>query len=152
MHARFQCYIKQVILNAQCLSEAIKNAGYNIITKGTDNHLILIDLHKQNIHGQEAEISLERSGIICNKNCIPFDRKTPLFASGIRLGTAACTSRGFQEKEFFLVGNFITTILKNLTRNTKPHIEILISKKITLLCEKFPLYKKIKTINRKEKS
>ena len=140
MQPKFQQYIKQVILNSQCLTKVIKNRGYTILTDGTDNHLLVVDLRQQNINGKDAEISLEKSGIICNKNCVPFDHKTPFLTSGIRLGTASCTSRGFREKEFFLIGHLIATILDNLNTQDTLDVETLVSKKVAHICKSFPTH------------
>ena len=99
LHPSFKKYIKQVIINAQVLAHTLQSRGYNVLTGGTDNHLILVDLRNKGITGKDAEKVLELCGITCNKNCIPFDTEKPFVTSGIRLGTPAATSRGFKDAE-----------------------------------------------------
>ena len=107
----FKVYIKNVVLNAQCLSNTLIDRGYDVISGGTDNHIVLLSLKKQNITGANAEIALENAGLTCNKNGIPFDPLPPTITSGIRFGSAAATTRGFSSKEFALIGNFIADVL-----------------------------------------
>jgi glycine hydroxymethyltransferase len=138
----FKNYINQVLLNANTLASELLNRGYNVITGGTDTHLLLVDLRKQKITGKLAEESLEKVGLTCNKNGIPFDDAKPFITSGIRLGTAATTTRGFKEDEFTLIANLIADILDDLAKNTEVNI---LTKNATLekvlsLCKKFPIY------------
>ena len=138
----FKNYINQVLLNANTLASELLNRGYNVITGGTDTHLLLVDLRKQGITGKLAEESLEKVGLTCNKNGIPFDDAKPFITSGIRLGTAAATTRGFKEDEFTLTASLIADILDDLAKNTEVNV---LTKNATLekvlsLCKKFPIY------------
>ncbi|WP_236870512.1 serine hydroxymethyltransferase [Candidatus Bandiella numerosa] len=138
----FKNYIKQVLLNANMLASELLNRGYNVITGGTDTHLLLLDLRKQKITGKLAEESLGKVGLTCNKNGIPFDDAKPFITSGIRLGTAATTTRGFKEDEFTLIANLIADILDDLAKNTE--VDVLTKnttlEKVLSLCKKFPIY------------
>ena len=109
----FLNYIVQVKKNASVMSREFINRGYNIITDGTDNHLMLIDLRNKNINGKEAEAVLGKAEITVNKNMVPFDDKSPFVTSGIRVGTAAITTRGLIESDMKLVVRFIDEALKN---------------------------------------
>lgn len=110
----FTDYARQIIANCQALCEALQQEGLRIVTGGTDNHLILADVKSSyGITGKKAEALLDEINITCNKNTIPFDQEKPFVTSGIRLGTAAMTTRGFQEEEFRQVARWITTVLKN---------------------------------------
>lgn len=110
----FTDYARQIIANCQALCEALQQEGLRIVTGGTDNHLILADVKSSyGITGKKAEALLDEINITCNKNTIPFDQEKPFVTSGIRLGTAAMTTRGFQEEEFHQVARWITTVLKN---------------------------------------
>ncbi len=97
MQPNFTTYCRQIVKNAQTLAETLLNLGYEIVSGGTDTHLILVDLTKKGISGKKAEISLEASGITTNKNMVPFDERSPMITSGIRIGTPALTSRGMKE-------------------------------------------------------
>ena len=138
----FYDYIKQVLVNARVLAEELMNRGYNVVTGGTDTHLILVNLRKQNITGKIAEESLEKVGLTCNKNGIPFDDAKPFITSGIRLGTPAATTRGFKEEEFRIVANLIADVLDELANNGKVSLqnEQIYLKKTMDLCVKFPIY------------
>jgi glycine hydroxymethyltransferase len=136
----FSEYIKQVISNAQSLAHTLQSRGYNVLTGGTDNHLLLVDLRNKGITGKEAEKVLERSGITCNKNCIPFDSEKPFITSGIRLGTPAASSRGFKESEFALVGNLIADTLDRADGNNTEEVQAVVLSKITELCRQHPIY------------
>jgi len=111
----FKKYARQIILNAQTLAKTLKANGFNLVTGGTDNHLILIDLRNFNLNGKEAEKLLEKIGIYVNRNAIPFDPNPPFRPSGLRLGTPALTTRGMKEKEMKIVGQLIADIIKNPT-------------------------------------
>jgi glycine hydroxymethyltransferase len=138
----FKNYINQVLLNANALASELLNRGYNVITGGTDTHLLLVDLRKQKITGKLAEESLEKVGLTCNKNGIPFDDAKPFITSGIRLGTAATTTRGFKEDEFTLIANLIADILDDLAKNTEVNelTKNATLEKVLSLCKKFPIY------------
>ena len=142
LESSFNDYIQQVLLNAKVLAEELINRGYNVITGGTDTHLILVDLRKQNITGKLAEESLEKVGLTCNKNGIPFDDAKPFITSGIRLGTPAATTRGFKEDEFKLIANLIADVLDELASNENINLENeqIYLKKVKDLCIKFPIY------------
>ena len=137
----FQEYINQVIKNAQILSDVLLKKGYNILTGGTDTHLLLVDLRDKKITGKLAEESLEKVGLICNKNSVPFDNEKPYITSGIRLGTPSATTRGFKEPEFIIIANLIVTILDNLSSNSKykTQIEKHVLHEVLTLCKKFPI-------------
>ena len=110
----FKLYIKQVKSNMQSLIEALKEEGFRIVSGGSDNHLCLVDLKSNcSLNGLEAETLLNKVGIVCNKNTIPFDQEKAKYCSGIRLGSPAMTTRGFKEKEFYQIGIYISQILKN---------------------------------------
>ncbi|EEC02112.1 glycine/serine hydroxymethyltransferase, putative, partial [Ixodes scapularis] len=117
LQPEYKSYIQQVISNAKALASSLQERGYDILTGGTDNHIVLVDLRKDGITGKLAANSLDRAGITCNKNAIPFDEASPFITSGIRLGTPACTTRGFKEKDFVLVGHMVADILDGLKNN-----------------------------------
>ena len=137
----FKVYIKNVVSNAQCLSNTLINRGYEVISGGTDNHIVLLSLKKQNITGANAEIALENAGLTCNKNGIPFDPLPPTITSGIRFGSAAATTRGFSSKEFALIGNFIADVLDAFDNGeSNQECEKFVFKNVKKLCSKFPIY------------
>lgn len=141
LHPEYKSYIKQVISNAKALASSLQERGYDILTGGTDNHIVLVDLRKDGITGKLAANSLDKAGITCNKNAIPFDETSPFITSGIRLGTPACTTRGFKEKDFVLVGHLIADILdglKNNEDNNKAEQKVL--SEVTKLIKLFPFY------------
>jgi glycine hydroxymethyltransferase len=141
----FKNYSKQVIDNAKILSTTLIERGLNIVTGGTDSHLLLVDLRPKQLTGKLAEESLERAGLTCNKNAIPFDPEKPFITSGIRLGTPAGTTRGFKEEEFKLIGNLIGDVLDSLTNNKEDNstTEKNILQQVQILCKKFPIYNDI---------
>lgn len=130
----FALYQKQVIVNAQALSQQLINEGFNLVSGGTDNHLILVDLRSKGITGKEAEHLLDEVGITVNKNTIPFDPQSPFVTSGIRIGTPAVTTRGFDEGDMKEVGNIISYIIEN------PNNKIEAENKVKSLVDKYPLY------------
>jgi glycine hydroxymethyltransferase len=137
----FKIYTQNIIINAQCLSETLIERGYNIVSGGTDNHIVLLSLKDKKITGASAEIALENSGLTCNKNGIPFDPLPPTITSGIRFGSAAATTRGFKTNEFKMIGNFISDVLDKFNNNTSSlEQEKIISEKVKNLCKKFPIY------------
>ncbi len=138
LEPEFKSYQQQVVANAKKLAEVLSSEGFRLVSGGTDNHLLLVDLTPLGITGAEAEEVLSRAGITVNKNAIPFDPKPPKITSGIRIGTPAVTTRGFKEREMELVGEWISAVLKN------PKDEGLISEvraKVKRLCEEFPVYR-----------
>ena len=137
----FKIYTKNVVLNAQCLSNTLIERGYKIVSGGTDNHIVLLSLQDKNITGASAEVALENSGLTCNKNGVPFDPLPPTITSGIRFGSAAATTRGFKTNEFKMVGNFIADVLDHFDNNiSNSEQEKIISDKVKILCDKFPIY------------
>ncbi|MBU3733631.1 MAG: serine hydroxymethyltransferase [Candidatus Fonsibacter sp.] len=137
----FKSYAKSVVENARALSETLKNLGYTIFSGGTDTHLILIDLRPFKLTGKDASDSLGRANITCNKNGIPYDDQKPWITSGIRLGTPACTTRGFSTNEFKTVGVLIDQVLKGLISNNSSQVEKEVQGKVKSLCAAFPIYK-----------
>ena len=130
-------YCEQIVKNAQILAETLLNLGYDIVSGGTDTHLVLIDLTKKGISGKKAEIALEEAGITTNKNMVPFDERSPMVTSGIRIGTPAVTTRGFQENEMLQVANLIDNVIQNIQdetiiKNTR--------NSVSELCAQFPIY------------
>lgn len=119
----FNSYIKQVLDNASALASRLNKNGYNTLTNGTSNHMVILDLRKDGISGRDAANSLDRAGITCNKNNIPFDEASPFITSGLRLGSPACTTRGFKESEFELVADMISEVLDNLKNNHDDNTE-----------------------------
>ncbi|MFN7400951.1 MAG: serine hydroxymethyltransferase, partial [Alphaproteobacteria bacterium] len=117
LQPEFKTYGQAVVDNARVLADALKKAGLNIVSGGTDNHLVLVDLRPKNVTGKAAEASLERAGLTCNKNAIPFDPASPFVTSGIRLGTPAGTTRGFGKSEFAQIGALIGEVLDGLSKN-----------------------------------
>ena len=142
LHPSFKNYIKSVLDNAKILSEILKNNGFKIFSGGTDTHLMLVDLRPFNVTGKDAETSLGKANITCNKNGIPFDTQKPTITSGIRLGTQAATTRGFGLNEFKKVGNLITKVIEGLSKNPNDNskIESEVKKEVILLCSNFRIY------------
>lgn len=132
----FKSYSKDIINNARALCAVLMERGLEVITKGTDSHLVLVDLRPFGITGASAEEKLERAGLTCNKNGIPFDPLPPTQTSGIRLGTPAGTSRGFGINEFQQIGHWIADVLEN----DDPLLEVKIRQKVEALCHLFPIY------------
>ena len=131
-------YILQVKKNAKAMSKAFLNKGYNVISKGTDNHLMLIDLRNKNLTGKIAEEILDSSDITINKNMVPFDTQSPFITSGMRIGTAAVTTRGMNEKDMKKIVNYIDVVLSNIeNKNTIKEIK----SEINNWTSKFPLHK-----------
>jgi glycine hydroxymethyltransferase len=139
----FTDYIKQVVANAKALAEVMVERGCDIVTGGTDTHLMLVDLRPKGLKGNAADAALERAGITCNKNGIPFDTEKPMVTSGIRLGTPAATSRGFGEEEFRKVGHLISDVLDGLVAMPEgnPEVEARVKAEVQELCKRFPLYR-----------
>ena len=138
----FKIYTKNVVANAKILSETLKNCGIEIFSGGTDTHLVLLDLRPFGLTGKEAEISLGKANLTCNKNGIPYDEQKPWITSGIRLGTPACTTRGLGPTEFKLIGEYISEVLVGLKKNKEDNsaIEKKVQEKVKDLCAKFPIY------------
>jgi glycine hydroxymethyltransferase len=137
LQPEYRTYAEQIIKNAHALAAALVKHGYNIISGGTDNHLMLVDLRNKNLTGKETQETLDLAGITVNKNAVPFDDKSPLITSGIRIGTPAVTTRGLKEPEMEIIADFIDKVLINRT-NEKVLKQV--SEDVKALCAKFPLY------------
>ncbi len=136
----FKVYAAQVVKNAKVLGDVLKQRGLDLVSGGTDTHLLLVDLRPKGLTGDVVAQKLEEAHITCNKNAIPFDPQPPKITSGIRVGTPAGTTRGFKEKEFTLIGNWIGDIIDALAAgNAEKTIEE-IRQKVLTLCGKFPIY------------
>jgi glycine hydroxymethyltransferase len=143
LHPSFRIYAKNVVENAKALAETLRSAGLDIVSGGTDTHLMLVDLRKKGLTGKVAEAALERARITCNKNGIPFDPEKPTVTSGIRLGTPAGTTRGFGIGEFRQVGEMIAEVLEALSRNkadAAPAAEASVRDQAKRLADRFPIY------------
>ena len=142
LQPEFKTYIQQVKKNASILGEVLKSNGIDIVTGGTDSHMVLVDLRSKNVTGKDAEESLERAGMTCNKNGVANDPNPPTITSGIRLGSPAATTRGFKEEEFKFIGEKISTIINNLSVSNSDisMLESSINKEVQDLCSKYPIY------------
>lgn len=141
----FKVYAQNVLDNARVLANTLKNGGLDIVSGGTDCHLVLIDLRPKKLTGKDAELSLEHAGITCNKNAIPFDPQKPMVTSGLRVGSPAATTRGFGKAEFELVGEYMVAVLDGLAKNgagNNGEIEKAVYAEVRKLCDKFPIYPK----------
>ncbi len=138
----FRVYSEAVVANAQALAARLVQRGLAIVSGGTDNHLMLVDLRPMGLTGKDAEAALERSGITCNKNAIPFDPQKPAITSGLRLGAPAATTRGFGVAEFEQVGDLIGDVLAELAKNPDGNraAEAAAAAKVKALCDRFPIY------------
>lgn len=131
----FKQYQKQVVLNAKALADALMDRGFNLVSGGTDNHLMLVDLRSKNTTGKLAEKMLDEVGITCNKNAIPFDPEKPFVTSGIRLGTPATTSRGFKEEDMVEIAEIMDLVFKDFDKNKNEATE-----RVKSLTDKYPIY------------
>ena len=141
----FKVYTQKIIENASTLSDTLLSRGFDIVSNGTDTHLVLLDLRSKGITGKDAELALENAGITCNKNSIPFDPEKPTITSGLRLGTPAATSRGFGSKEFTQIGLWIAEVLDNLLSNASSEDKVnnkqrAVKEEVNKLCRYFPIY------------
>ncbi|HQT60727.1 MAG TPA: serine hydroxymethyltransferase [Acidiphilium sp.] len=144
LRPEFRAYQKALAENARVLSETLVEGGLDIVTGGTDCHLVLVDLRPKNVTGKAAEATLERAHMTANKNAIPFDPAKPAVTSGIRLGTPAATTRGFGTEEFRMVGRFIVEVLDGLSASndgTNDAVEAAVGAKVLDLCARFPIYR-----------
>ena len=137
MEPAFVEYQKQIVANARRLAESLKTAGFRLVSGGTDNHLMLVDVFSKGLTGKVAEAALGKAGITVNKNAIPFDQNPPMIASGVRIGTPAVTSRGMREPEMDLMAELIATVLASPEDDT---VAASVRDKVESLCRKFPLY------------
>jgi glycine hydroxymethyltransferase len=139
----FKLYARQVVENAKALAGSIVEGGFDLASKGTDNHLMLVDLRPKNLTGKAAEAALGRAHITCNKNGVPFDTASPMVTSGIRLGSPAATSRGFGIAEFKKVGELIVETLEGLSKNGdegNSAVEAKVREEVKSLTQRFPIY------------
>jgi glycine hydroxymethyltransferase len=138
----FKLYAQQVVDNAKVLAAVLLENGFDIVSGGTDTHLMLVDLRPKKLTGRDAEASLDLAGITCNKNGVPFDPEKPMVTSGIRLGTPAATTRGFATEEFRQVGELITRVLDGLAASPEDNsaIEQEVRSEVVALCQRFPVY------------
>ncbi|MCB9068538.1 MAG: serine hydroxymethyltransferase [Calditrichae bacterium] len=137
LQPEFKAYAKQVIKNAQALASALVENGYKIVSGGTENHVMLVDLTESGVTGRDAEDALHEAGITVNKNMVPFDSRSPFVTSGIRLGAAALTTRGFTEDEMKRIAQMIDRVLKNVGNET---VYAQVRGEIAEMCKGFPLY------------
>ncbi len=142
LRPEFKLYARAVLENARALAAVMIERGCAIVSGGTDNHLMLVDLRPKGVKGNAAEQSLERASITCNKNGVPFDPEKPAVTSGIRLGTPACTTRGFGVAEFQAVGHLVSDVLDGLARDDEDNAaaEAKVRAQVQELCERFPIY------------
>ncbi|MBU4493295.1 MAG: serine hydroxymethyltransferase [Nanoarchaeota archaeon] len=137
----FKDYIEQVLKNAKALAEGLIDNGFKLISDGTDNHLMLIDLTNKGVAGKQAETALDEAGITCNKNMVPFDTRSPFDPSGIRIGTPAITTRGFKEDDMKIIADLMNKVIENIN---KKNVRENVRQDILNLCKKYPLYSEIK--------
>jgi len=133
----FKTYQQQVLLNAKKMCDVLMSRGYDIVSGGTDNHLLLVDLINKNSTGKEADAALSKANITVNKNSVPNDPRSPFVTSGLRLGTPAATTRGFKQNEIELLSNWVADILDNI--NDEATI-VRVKAQVLLLCREFPVY------------
>ncbi len=139
----FKVYAKNVVENARALAASLEENGLRIVSGGTDNHSMLVDLSAKNVTGKDTEKGLDRAWLTCNKNGIPFDTRSPFVTSGIRLGSPAATTRGFGPEEFRIVGKLITEVVEGLAKNGPEgdaQIEESVRTRVSELCDAFPVY------------
>ncbi|WCT78403.1 serine hydroxymethyltransferase [Novosphingobium humi] len=142
----FKAYAAQIKANAKALAASLQAEGLGIVSGGTDNHLMLVDLRPYGAKGKHAEKALDRASITCNKNSIPFDDEKPLLTSGIRLGTPAGTTRGFREEEFTQIGKWIAQVVDGLRKNGPEgdaQVEARVAAEVAEMCARFPIYPKL---------
>jgi glycine hydroxymethyltransferase len=143
LRPEFKTYARDVVDNARALASRLVEGGVDIVSGGTDSHIVLVDLRPKGLTGKAAEASLERAGMTCNKNGIPFDPEKPMVTSGVRLGTPAATTRGFGVAEFTLVGELISEVLDGLAATNSGDnaaVEAKVRGRIHELCSRFPIY------------
>jgi glycine hydroxymethyltransferase len=141
LQPEFKDYARQVVINAKALASALVEAGYAVVSGGTDTHLALIDLRPKGVKGNAAELSLEAAGMTCNKNGVPFDPEKPTVTSGVRVGSPACTTRGFGAAEFREVGQLMAEVLDTLATNgDKEACEASVRNRVRALTARFPIY------------
>ncbi len=139
----FKQYAQDIVDNARAMADALIAGGLDIVSGGTDSHMVLVDLRPKSVTGRDAEVALENAGLTCNKNAIPFDPEKPMVTSGIRLGTPAGTTRGFGREEFTKIGALICEVVEGLSQNgveNNQEIEQKVRAEVEKLCEAFPIY------------
>ena len=145
LRPEFRAYAKQVVANAKALGETLREQGLDLVTGGTDNHLVLVDLRPKRVTGKAAEAALNNAHLTCNKNAIPFDPEKAMVTSGVRLGSPAATTRGFGEAEFRLVGQMIGEVIDGLSRanaaDGNSAVEAAVKARVQDLCRRFPIYR-----------
>jgi glycine hydroxymethyltransferase len=144
LRPEFKTYARNIVENARALAETLKSEGLDIVSGGTDNHLMLVDLRPKKATGKLAEKALDRASITCNKNAIPYDPEKPFVTSGVRLGTPAGTTRGFGVAEFQEIGRLIVEVIDGVagknSEDGNPAVEAAVAKKVEALCQRFPIY------------
>ena len=143
LRPEFKIYAQNIVTNARALADSLRAEGLDIVSGGTDNHLMMVDLRPKQAKGKHAEKALDRASITCNKNAIPFDPEKPFVTSGIRLGTPAGTTRGFGPGEFREIGGMIAEVVEGLRKNGEEgdgQIEASVRTRVEALCERFPIY------------
>jgi glycine hydroxymethyltransferase len=133
----FAAYQRQIVANASTLASAIASHGFRLVSGGTDNHLMLVDVFSKGLTGKDATTALGKAGLTVNQNTIPFDQNPPLKASGIRIGTPAVTTRGMGEREMVIVGDLIARVLASPDDD---RVHVMVRAEVEALCKKFPLY------------
>ncbi|MEM6647474.1 MAG: serine hydroxymethyltransferase, partial [Bacteroidota bacterium] len=136
----FTIYARNVVANAQAMAEAFLERGYDLVSGGTDNHLVLIDLRNKGVTGKQAEAALQAADITLNKNMVPYDTQSPFVTSGIRVGTPAMTTRGFGPDEFRTVASFIDRVLSDVSNES---VQAQVRREVNALCQAFPLYDRV---------
>ena len=136
----FRTYQKDIVTNARVLANHLMDSGIRLVSDGTDNHMMIVDLRNLDITGKDAEDALSRAGITVNKNAIPFETRGPMLTSGIRIGTPAVTTRGMKESEMETIARLIAHVLKN---HLDENIIAATKKKVFEICEAFPLYRSL---------
>jgi len=143
LQPEFKDYAVRIVANAQTLAAKLKDRGCAVVAGGTDTHLALIDLTPKGLTGKDADEALERAGITCNKNGVPFDPLPPTKTSGIRVGSPAGTTRGFGQAEFAAIGDMIADVLDGLAANgehSNAEVERAVNQRVRALCARFPIY------------
>ncbi|MEO1089953.1 MAG: serine hydroxymethyltransferase [Pseudomonadota bacterium] len=146
LEPEFKAYARDVVANAKALAAALIEGGLDLVTGGTDNHMVLVDLRPKQVTGKAADAALERAGITCNKNAVPSDPQPPAITSGVRLGTPAGTTRGFGQAEFRRIGQLIVEVVDGLAANGETGngaVETRVREEIATLCGRFPIYTKL---------
>ena len=145
MEPAFADYQRQIVANAARLAAALDGHGFRLVSGGTDNHLMLVDMFSKGVTGKAAEVALGKAGITVNKNAIPFDKNPPMVASGIRVGTPAVTTRGMREAEMDLIGELIARVPRRPRRRPRAGM---VKGEVEKLCRRFPLLSRCRDVGR----